>query len=206
MIDITTALGAVKTMDDALGVIGKLVSKLRAQPDLAAFKLAEALDEVGKTWQLMDKAITDFLKLGIDEDALKEGSEVLLRIEGGGLLAEVKNGIGHCHVIGNIYEKYLDRWFERVLKGKDLDSIRAVFDGLSYADVDVFYVMEMVARQLQTEANGVLDMVIEGKTNEARKRVLAMRKELGPLRLGMSETLQKLYSLKGDFIKISGVA
>jgi hypothetical protein len=206
MIETTTALGAIKKVDEALGVIGKLVSKLKAQPDLAALKLAEALDEVGKTWQVMDKAITDFLKLGIDRDALEKGSEVLLRIEGGGLLVEVKNGIGHCHVISNIYAEYLDRWFERVLKGKDLDSIRRVFFALGEADLDVFWQMETVAEQLQTEANKVLDMVIEGKASEARKRVLAIRKELEPLRLGMSETLQKLYSLKGDFIKISGVA
>ncbi len=42
---------------------------------------------------------------------------------------------GHCHIIGNIYEKYLDRWFERALKGEDLALMRRVFDDLTKADM-----------------------------------------------------------------------
>jgi hypothetical protein len=205
MIGTAAALESIKKADEALGIIGKLVAKLKAQPDLAALKLAEALDEIGKTWQVMDTAITQFLKLGIDSDAMEKNSEVLLRIEGGGLLNEVKDGRGHCHIIGNIFDKYLDRWFAEVLKGEELDSIRRVFDMLSEADDDVFLYMENVAEQLQTEATQVLDMASTGKVNEAKSRVLAFRKELQPLRLGMSGTLQKLYNLKSDFIKISGV-
>ncbi|GJL52842.1 MAG: hypothetical protein NPIRA01_40690 [Nitrospirales bacterium] len=206
MIETAAALESIKKADEAIGVIGKLVAKLKAQPDLAALKLAEALDEIGKTWQVMDKAITQFLKLGIDSDAMEKGSEVLLRIEGGGLLNEVKDGRGHCHIIGNIFYEYLDRWFEQVLKGAELDSIRQVFNMLSEADDDVFLYMEIVAAQLQREATEVLNMVSTGKVNEAKSRVLAFRKELQPLRLGMSGTMQKLYNLKSDFIQISGVA
>jgi len=77
---------------------------------------------------------------------------------------------------------------------------------LSEADADVFLYMENVAEQLQTEATQVLDMVSAGKINEAKSRVLAFRKELQPLRLGMSGTLQRLYKLKSDFIQISGIA
>lgn len=206
MVDIVAALESVKKIDEALGVIGKLVSKLKAQPDLAALKLAEALEEVRKTWVVMDDAITNYLKLGIDQDAFKAGSEILLRIEGGGLLVEVKNGRGHCHIIGNIYDKYLARWFERTLKEKDLALMRRVFDDLTKSDYDVFSSMEDVAGQLQKEATEVLSMIIEGKVKKARQRILASRKELGPLRLAMSETLQKLYGLKSEFIEMSGVA
>jgi hypothetical protein len=206
MINTVAALGFVKSMDEALGVIGKLVAKLKAEPDLAALKLAEALDEVRKTWEVVDDAIADVIKLGFDRDAMEEGSEVLLRIEGGGLLAEVEDGRGRCHVIGNIYHKHLDRWFERALKGEDLVSMRRVFDSLAEADTDVFSSMVGVARQLQDEATQVLDMIIEERVSEARNRVLALRKELQPLRLEMTSTLQKLYGLKGEFIKISGVA
>jgi hypothetical protein len=206
MVNTVAALESVKKVDEALGVIGKLVAKLKAQPDLAALQLAEALEEIRKTWVVMDDAITNYLKLGIDQDAFKAGSEALLRIEGGGLLVEVQNGRGHCHIIGNIYEKYLDRWFERALKGEDLALMRRVFDDLTKVDYDVFSSMEDIAEQLQTEATEVLSMIIEGKVNEARQRILASRKELGPLRLGMSGTLQKLYGLKSEFIEMSGVA
>ena len=205
MIETAAALESIQRVDEALGLIGKLVAKIKGQPDLAVLKLVEALDEIGKTWQVMDTAITQFLKLGIDNDAMEKGSDVLLRMEGGGLLSGVKDGRGHCHIIGNIFQTYLDRWFEEFLKGEELDSIRRVFDSLSEYDLDIFRDMENVAEQLQAEATQILDMVSTGQIDEAKGRVLAFRKELQPLRLGISETLQKLYQLKSDFIEISGV-
>lgn len=203
MFEIVGALESVKMVDDALSVIEKLVSKLKAKPDLAALKLAEALDEVRKTWQVLDQAITDYVSLGIDPDAIERGSKVLLKIEGGGLRIDVEEGRGHCHVIGSIYKKYLDRWFERALNRKDLESMRVVFNSLSEADIDVFYFMVEVAVQLQGAAETVLDMIIEGEVEQARNKVLSSRKELKPLRVGMSNTMQKFYLLKGEFIKIS---
>jgi hypothetical protein len=204
MIETAAVLNAVKDVDEGLSIIGRLVAKLKMQPDLAALKLAEALDEIGKTWQAMDEAITQFLRLGIDSDAMEKGSEVLLRIEGGGLANKVRDGRGHCTTIGNIFDKYLDSWFAAALKGDELNSIREVFIRLSKADMTVFECMEEVARELQSEATGVLDMVSESKVNEAKSRVLAFRKEFQPLRLEMSGTLQRLYDLKSDFLRISG--
>ena len=84
--------------------------------------------------------------------------------------------------------------------------VRQVFKSLGKADIDVFFSMERVAMQLQEEATQVLNMVIQEERDTARKRVLGLRKELGPLRLGMTGTLQKLYSLKRQFINISDVA
>jgi hypothetical protein len=144
--------------------------------------------------------------LGIDTNAFAVGSEVLLKIEGGGLLVEVENGRGHCRIIGNIYNDYLHRWFDRVLNAAELASMRKVFTDLNEADCDVFNAMVVFAMQLQKEATEVLNMIFAGEVNEAKARILASRKELGPLRLGLSGTLQKLYSLKGEFIEISGVA
>src|SRR5262245_29813195 len=111
MIETKAALAAVKEIDSALGTLQKVIAKFKSQPDIAAAKLAEALDEIGKTWQVMDTAITQFLALGFDDGALAKGSATLLNIQGGGLLVSVQKGRGHCHVIGDIYDTYLDRWF-----------------------------------------------------------------------------------------------
>jgi hypothetical protein len=198
------AIESVKKVDEALGVIGKLIGKLRAQPDSAARKLAEALEEIEKTWTVVDAAITNYLKLGI-EDALTPGSKVLSDIEGGRLAVEVEKGRGHCHVIGNIYDNYLDRWFDRTLKGAELTLMRQVFDDLAKADYDVFAAMDDFANQLQQEATEVVSILYAGKVDEAKGRILASQAELRPLRLELSGSLKKLYGLKGEFIKISGV-
>lgn len=204
MIEAAAALESVKKVDEALGVIGKLMAKLKAQPDQAASKLADALKEVNKTWLVVDDAITNYLKLGLDKDAFDTGSGVLLKIQGGRLLVDVENGRGHCHIIGNIYDNYLHRWFDRVLNAAELASMNKVFTDLRQADDNVFNAMEVFARQLQTEATEVLNIFAAGDVSGAKARVLASIKELTPLQLGLSESLQKLYRLRGEFIKISG--
>jgi hypothetical protein len=206
VIETKAALAAVRQIDEAVGILAKAVAGLKGQPDTAALKLAEALDEIGKTWQVMDQAITRFLALGFDVDELGKGSAVLLGIEGGTLLVSVQQGRGHCHIIGNIFRKYLDRWFQRVLKGDELDRLRGVFYRLDSADLDVFTHMEVVAEQLQVEANAALDSIARGKPAEARARILSLRSDLNPLRLSLSRSLVSLYSLKGEFIVIAGTA
>jgi hypothetical protein len=54
----------VKSTDEALGVIGKLVAKLRPQPDVAAVKLSAALNEIVKTYRVVDEALTAYASPG----------------------------------------------------------------------------------------------------------------------------------------------
>lgn len=206
MFEVIAAAEAVKKLYDALGVIGEVLGRLRGQPDVAALKLAEALDEIGKTYQAVDKAITDFLRLGIDQDGLEKGSELLLKMQGGGLAVEVEKGRGHCHVISNIYDKYLDRWFNRALLDPDLRSMQAVFADLRVSDFTVFDMMTSIAYKLQHSADEVLKKVQNEQADEAKDEVMAAGKELLPIRIAMSEGLRLLYTLKGEFIKIGEIA
>ena len=64
MVDPLTAIAAVKQADEALGVIGKLLAKLRAQPDIAAVKLSAALDEIVKTYRVVDQAFNAYASFG----------------------------------------------------------------------------------------------------------------------------------------------
>jgi len=77
-----TASGVVESADKSLSVIRRLYGQLRAQPDLAAVKLSAVLDEVGKTYQIVDSAITRFASLAVDEGALTSRSTDLFAIGG----------------------------------------------------------------------------------------------------------------------------
>lgn len=207
-IETATALTTVKQVDDALGIIETFIAKLKAQPDLAALKLAASLDEIRKTWEAVDEAITSYLALGIDQDALAKNSKILLQLGGGGLLVKVQEGRGHCSVIGHIYATYLDRWFEKVFLGKndELAMMRGVFLDLANADRDVFREMEGIGQQLQTESTKALDLVQAGKEDEAKTRIRSSLKDLLLIQQSISQTLQKLFNLKTSFIEISRVA
>jgi hypothetical protein len=204
MVETGAALAAIKQIDEAVGILAKALASLKGQPDAAALKLAEALEEIGKTWHVTDEAIASYLALGFDPDNLVKGADALLRIEGGGLLVAVQQGRGHCHVIGNIFHRYLDRWFQRVLKGRELEQVRSVFRRLGEADLDLFRGMEEVVAQLQAETNKALNSIAAGRSEEARAHILSSRPALTDLRLRISASLAGLYTLKGEFIRLAG--
>lgn len=204
MIEIGLALKAAEELDKDIGIIAKLVGKLKAKPDLAAQKLAQALGEVAKTLQAVDNAASEYLSLGIDDGALTRHSKLLLDIEGGKLVTEVERGRGHCHVIGNIYSTYLNKWFDSVFNAEESGSIREVFETLGDADKDMFYELGNVAATLQLEAAAVLDLVLTGDEEGGRSRVLLALPVLRPLRKAIAKMMQALYSMQGDFLDITG--
>src|SRR5437763_1906802 len=137
MFPMGVAIKAAEDLDKAIGIIAKLMEKLKTKPDLAAQKLGQALGEAAKTLQAVDVAASEFLSLAIDEGALAKNSKLLLDIEGGRLRTEVERGRGHCHVIGEIYSKYLDKWFASVVAADEYALVSGVFCDLGNADADL---------------------------------------------------------------------
>src|SRR3954452_16229463 len=88
------AVRAVEELDKCIQIIGKYASRLKADPDKAAGDLAEALEEIEKSCKVLDDAMKNYLTLGLKSGALDDGSDVLLCISGGGLLAGVQKGLG----------------------------------------------------------------------------------------------------------------
>src|SRR5262245_1713243 len=203
-LELLAAAKAADELDKGIGVIAKVVGKLKAQPDIAAQKLAQALGEVAKTLQVVENTASEYLSLGIDKGALATKSKLLLEISSGSLATEVKRGRGHCHVIGNIYWTYLDKWFARVLKKtNDYDAIKTVFQRLGNADDDLFNDLEQLAAELEKEAGEVLELVVKRQEKKAQARVLSALQTLQPVRKTMSKTMQTLYTMKTEFIDIT---
>jgi hypothetical protein len=205
MIEVAAAVKAAEELDKSIGLIGKLVAKLKTQPDLAAQKLGQALGEVAKTLQAVDDASAQFLSLGIDEGALAKNSTALLEIEGGRLRAEVQRGLGHCHLIGHIHHTYLDKWFKRTFDDAEYSTIGDVFRGLEAADGGLFDVLASVSITLEREASAVLDLVVNGDEAGARARVLSALPQLRPLRKTLSKTMADIYAMQAQFVDITGV-
>ncbi len=205
MIDFGAAVKAAGELDKAIGIIASLTAKLKTQPDLAAQKLAQALGEVAKTLQAVDNVAAEYLSLGIDEGALAKSSKALLAIEGGSLSTEVQRGLGHCHLIGEIHWRYLDKWFQRTFDSTEYAMISDVFRALESADGGLFDVLASVAKTLETEASAALDLVVKSDEAGAKTRVLSSLAALRPLRKTMSGTMQTLYGLQREFIDITRV-
>jgi hypothetical protein len=202
MPDVIAAAKSAQEIDKAVGLIANVVAKLKAQPDIAAQKLGQALEEIAKTLQTVDGAASSYLSLAIDDGALEKNSTLLLHIESGQLAAEVEKGLGHCHLIWQIYHAHLDKWFSKVLAPDEQAAMQSVFDRLGNADLDLFANLGSVAETLQHEAEAVLDLVVQGQKDQARARVLASLSDLRPIRKTIAGTMQTLYALKNDFADI----
>jgi hypothetical protein len=200
MVDPLTGLRAAKQIDEALGLIAKLLGKLRAQPDIAAIKLSAALDEIVKTYRAVDEALTEYVSLAIDRDGLDSGAGRLVSIAGGSLSVSVGQGRGHCHQIQLIYREHLVRWFERVFNGDELADMERVFSMLGSGDWTVFDDLARVVDQLQTDAKLVLADVIAQRQNDARQRVLQTYQVLAPIQQQMATGMTRIFELKDTFI------
>jgi hypothetical protein len=205
MIGLGDLLKVPDALEKTIDVIERLASKLKADPDAAATKLADALGEIEKTCRALDDALKKYLQLAFDPRP--ENADLLLEIGGGGLIVTVEGGRGHCHEIWNIYHHYLDRWFDRVFKQdtQERNELRNVFSTLGDADRDLFKQMVKLAKEAQRQANVVLDHLSNNQPNEAKAELRASIKRFQPIRVKMNELMARLLTLKAQFIEIARV-
>jgi hypothetical protein len=206
VVDPLTAIAAVKQADEALGVIERLLAKLRAQPDIAAVKLSAALDEIVKTYRAVDQAFNAYASLAIDKDALTTRSQELLTIAGGSLGVQVEEGRGNCSKISHIYQAHLKRWFEKAFNQEEQLAIERAFiwpGGLGDADDVLFSELTRLVKQLETQARDTLALVIEKGPDQARQAVLHTYMTLAPVQQAMAQAMQQMFRLKNQLIQIA---
>lgn len=203
MTDPGSALVVAKGVDDGIGLLGRYLGKLRAQPDVAAVKLAAALDEVASSYFAVDKALSRFGALALTPDALKTNSHDLAEIAGGRLTVDVEQGMGSCRKIGSIYEAHLKRWFARVFDKQEYEDTQRLFDLLSDADGGLFDDLHRVVSSLHPLAKDVVELLLQDRHDEARVQMKTAYRELADLQTELAAGMSKLYQLKNDFLAIA---
>jgi hypothetical protein len=200
------ANSVVKGAEESISTIRRLVERLRAQPDMAALKLSAAIDEVMKTYQAVDGAITSYGSLALDTDALTTRSRELLAIAGGSLEVEVENHRGHSQAIREIYDKYLFRWFDKVFNQTELQEMEAAFygpNGLANADHNLFAELLNVAESLTAAASTVVPLAMAGDVDRARREIVDSYLALTPLQQAMAKSMRQMAALKNDFLELA---
>jgi hypothetical protein len=190
---------------DKLGIIDGVKKKLFRNPDAAADSLATVLDELSKIYSTLESELVRYLGLYFDPLVnLAAERQVLLTLESGQLTVRMSEARGHCHKIWNIYQKYLDLWFHKVLSPDEAAEMKRLFEALSYGDSQMDLAIHQLAGWLGKAASETLDLVDDGKLDEAQKTIRAARREVLPARQAITQTLARLVSLQGDFVAASG--
>lgn len=190
---------------DKLGIIQAVKDKLFRNPDAAADKLVAVLAEISKIYGAFEAELVRYLSLTFDPAGdLAAERTVLLTLEGGQLMARASEARGHCHKIWNIYQNHLSRWFHRVLAPQEADELKVLFERLSYGDSQMELAIRQLADWLVIVAQETLDLVDQGKLEEANQLVRAARREAQSARQSISKAMSQLVMLQGDFIAASG--
>lgn len=191
------AKGAASLIANHVTTLLGFASKLKAQPDEAALHMQRALAEIGRTCQVMDDAIVSFAEL-VDTPSVG----TVVRLQGGGLARHVNDGRGHCHIMKVIYDRFLDRWFERVFgKTNDYLQIKNIFDVFEQGDSDLFHWLGMLAVELQEEAAALLPLLRAGKRDVVREKVWEVLAELAPLQVEMNRIVAELSTLRNELME-----
>ena len=203
MFDLTNILSVAK---DASDLLSRVKGKLLGQPDEAAGKLADVLEELSKIFVFVDSEIVRFLAIFIvpDRSNVIECRAVLLSMEGGGLAIKGDEARGHCHKIGNIYIKYLRRWFNEVLDPQESAELSLLFDRLNNSDDYMVTGLQSVTAWLTQQAETTLDLIDNGQFDDANIVIRTARATVKQNRRDISGALCALRGLQADFIAASG--
>ena len=200
---------SAKVLGDVAGKIGLLEAvkaKLVRQPDVAATKLVAVLEELEKSFLAFEAEVVPFLSITLAPGPdYRADVARLYELDGGSLWARVNKARGHCGKIGNLYDAYLNPWFQRVtdLSNQERTSLAKLFAELRNVDHDMVDHLNKATGWLTTCAHKVLEQFEAGKVAEANQTIVDFRKEILPLRRSLSKALAVLLELESDFISMS---
>jgi hypothetical protein len=203
MFDLGDLLGIAKDVGE---LFSRLKEKLLRQPDEAAAKLADVLEELAKIFVFVDGEIVRFLSVYVlpDRSNIVNCRSTLLGMEGGHLAIKGDEARGHCHKIENIYNKHLQRWFHELLTQQESADLSYLFNRLNNADDNMVRALASVTDWLTQEAHNALNAIDDGQFDDANNRVRDARSAVHQTRRDISEALRTLRALQADFIAASG--
>lgn len=190
---------------DKVGAIDALKTRLLSQPDKAAEKLAESLDELYKMFQALDDEIVSYLSLSFEpEDTANKARAVLLGMEVGQSRIRMHEARGHCSKIKNIYAKHLSGWFDRVFgTPSERDDVQRLFERMGTVDDATVAAVDVVTAWLTQEAEKTLNLLDSDNRPFASQSVRQARLDVKPARVRLTEAMSQLRALQADFIAAS---
>ena len=195
----TTILNTAKDLES---LFGKVKDKLLNNPTEASAKLAEVLGELSLILEFVEKETVRYLEIIFlpDKSNFIPCRSALLSLESGYVTIKGYEARGHCHKIMNIYEKYLDRWFSKVLDAQEAQQIKSMFERMNSADGDMIDGIKEITRWLKNESEAILQMVDADQLDAANQQIKSARLAVQQTRRDIVAALAQLKLLQASFI------
>lgn len=192
----------LSTAKDLESFFGTVKDKLLNNPTEASAKLAEVLGELSLILEFVEKETVRYLEIIFlpDKSNFIPCRSALLSLESGYVTIKGYEARGHCHKIMNIYEKYLDRWFSKVLDAQEAQNIKSLFDRMNSADGDMIDGIKEITQWLKDESSAILQMVDADQLDMANQQIKSARLAVQQTRRDIVEALAQLKLLQASFI------
>lgn len=190
-----------------LGILDRVKNKLIKKPDPALKYLANVIEEIYKTYCALDSELTNYLGVWFDlNDPTSNANNrrILIGLEGGNIRVRMAQSRGHCSKIKPIYDRYLNPWFAKALDAQEFNDIENLFTHLTTGDSEIIYTIDKLAEWLETRANLILDIVGQGRYQDANYEIERDRLMALPYRKDISEALRILYQVQAEIIELTG--
>ncbi len=175
-----------------IGSLGEiLISNRKTAADLRG-----VLREVHKTYRAVMKAVERFVAPALSGRRL--GSSAYVKFEAGTLEELIESGRGHCSQIGTRYGRRggLREWLEMHANARQLRQADDAFSRLAEADGDLFAGLSGVGKALTNESRAIVNLLVTGQEDAARKRILRGRKRLQPLQRNLNKGMERLQAVE----------
>jgi len=193
------AKAAASTFASHAGTLVQLVDRLKAQPDTAAVHMNRALDEIKKTCVAFDDAVNAFAEF-VDQPRVA----TLIRLQGGHLAQDVESGRGHCHVVKQIYDRYLNTWFQRAFGDpNERIMVEHIFTTFEQGDTDLFHWLTMLAVELQAEATALIPLYRAQDHATVHANAWRVLDELAPVQREINNLGAALFKLRNELLDVT---
>lgn len=191
---------------EKLGMIDKLLLKLKNDPHLAHDKLRVVLLEIRKTCEAIANTINEIDILSFEDADLSDTRHQVKKMVDGPLIIDLQIAKGSCARIGHIYRTYLSGWFSQVLNEKEATELKSIFDDLSNMDGHVLKLTEKLYFQTLELARFISQSLEEQRVIEAKKGATAFTQAYRPYLSKLNNWLAFMYSLDAKLIKTTGIS
>lgn len=192
----------IGTANEIENVFNSAKSKLLNNPTEASAKLGDVLGELSLILDFVEKETVRYLEIFFlpDKSNFIECRSALLSLESGYATIKGYEARGHCHKITNIYEKYLDRWFSKVLDSGEAQQLKWLFEKMNSADGDMIVGIKEITIWLKDESEAILDLIDNEQLDVANQRIKLARVDMKQTRRNIVEALAQLKLLQASFI------
>ena len=188
---------------EKLGALEKVVLKLKANPDKAAARLTQALNELKVGYTALHSELVDISVMSYESDELKATKRRLRLLATGRLRTELESAKGSCALIDSIYHRYLTGWFDRVLTKPEALRIRRLFADLADMDGNFIRGADALSEVAKQHATEVLAALQQGDSAKAELLTSKLARRIDPMLERLGEHMQRLWELQASFIRLS---